>query len=72
MRDKRGRFSKVDKLEIPIPSYIALLKYSILLFILLPWFYILTFRFEIFRAIEELMEYLFEGTKETKNGKTPY
>ena len=72
MRDKRGRFSKVDKLEIPIPSIGVVLKYAILLFLLLPWLYIITFRFEFFRMIGEIMEYLFEGTKEIKNGKSPY
>lgn len=71
MRDKRGRFLKNDKLEIPIPSIFTILKYSMFLIILLPRLYVLAFRFEILKVIEEVMEYLFNIPKEN-NGKTPY
>lgn len=72
MRDKKGRFSKVDKLEIQVPSLFLLFKYSIVFLVLLPWIYILAFRFEILKTVEDLMEYLFSLPKEGENRKTPY
>ncbi len=75
MRDKNGRFIK-SNLEIPIPSGLGLLKIIVFIFIFLPWIYILFFRLELSRTMENAFDYLFDSYKACKdekaNGKNPY
>ena len=40
-REKNGRFAKKNSLEISLPSFSSLMKYSILFIILCPWLYLL-------------------------------
>lgn len=58
-RDKNGRFTKNGNIEIPIPSLSFIAKYLLVLFILLPWFYLLTYKFEIIALLQESLFSIF-------------
>ncbi len=59
LRDKNGRFSKNQKVEIDIPSISVMLKYFIILFILAPWVYLILYKFDIKEIIENGFSKLF-------------
>ena len=77
-RDRNGRFIKNNEIEISIPSPMTICKMIIAVIFLLPWIYIIFFRFEILKFIEELLIFLMEP-KDEKNcenadskQRTPY
>ena len=58
-RDTYGRFSKVQNIEIPLPSPISFIKYAILLLIFLPWIYLMLYKFDFLNQVENGMISLF-------------
>ena len=78
-RDKNGRFSRKDiNIEIPLPSPIGLLKLIIMVFLLLPWLYILICRLNIPIILVQMFELLLKQPtlnnceEPEANGKKPY
>ena len=59
MRGKSGRFISQKSLEIQIPSFSLLLKYVSLFFIILPWIYIMVYKYEIGSIFEEKLSIIF-------------
>lgn len=58
IRGKNGRFSKKKNIEIPISSPFSVIKSLLVVIIFLPWLYILIFRFEISKIVEEIFFFL--------------
>ena len=67
-REGQGRFKKKQIIEINIPSLSTLLKYSVLIFLLSPWLYLLL-KFDVLSIFESGMSMLF-GNQCTE--KRPY
>ena len=72
-REKNGRFKKNPKLEIEFPSVKSLIKYLFIFIVLLPWIYLMVFRYDIMQIFEENLSLIF-GSKECvcPKPKTPY
>ena len=72
-RDIRGRFSKNDTIEFPLPSISFIAKYFLLLIILLPWIYLAIYRLNIGQLSEEMFYYLLgPNSCKNTNNKKPY
>lgn len=72
-REKNGRFKKNPKLEIEFPSVKSIIKYLFIFIVLLPWVYLMIFKYDIMQFIEENLSFIF-GSKECEcpKPKTPY
>ena len=72
-REKNGRFKKNPKLEIEFPSIKSMIKYLFIFIVLLPWIYLMVFKFDLMEFIEEYLSSIF-GSKECEcpKPKTPY
>ena len=57
-REKNGRFAKKNNIEIMLPSLSSLIKYSIILAIFSPWFYLLI-KFDVKNFLENGLSALF-------------
>ena len=76
-RNSKGQFIPKDngELNIRIPGFLKILKMvvisAIILIILSPWIFVLTFRINIKEAFGKLMEYIFIGEiNKDKNEKS--
>ena len=58
-RGKNGRFIKHPNIEFNLPTPYGIFKYSILLFIFLPWIYLSIFKFNIISTLENAFDSLF-------------
>ena len=58
-RGKNGRFIRNPNIEINLPTPYGLIKYSILIFVLLPWLYLSIFKFNIVAVLENALNSLF-------------
>lgn len=76
MRDSKGRYTKSKKIEIPLPSIQNILTSTRLLFLLLPWIYVLISRFNSIGLISDFLNFLFhnenDGNANEKTNKMPY
>ena len=59
LQGKNGRFVKTNNIEFNLPTPYSIIKYSILLFVLLPWIYLTIFKFNIISVLENSFETLF-------------
>lgn len=57
-RGKNGRFIRNPNIEINLQTPHGLIKYSILMFILLPWIYLSNFKFNIVSVFENVFNSL--------------
>ena len=71
-RDKNGRFKKNPKLEIEFPSPKSIFKYLFILIILLPWIYLMIFKYDITHLLEIDLSKLFDLEMQECQQKTPY
>ena len=71
-RDKNGRFKKNPKFEIEFPPPKSIIKYIFILIILLPWIYLMIFKYDIVHMLEIGLSKLFDLEMQECQQKTPY
>ena len=73
-RDKNGRFSKEQRIEIPMPSPISFIKYILLIIIFLPWIYLMLFKFNFLNELQNWLMFLFgeKCLQKCENQNGPY
>ena len=71
-RDKNGRFQKSPKFEIEFPSPKSIIKNLFILIILLPWIYLMIFKYDVVHMLEIGLSKLFDLELQECQQKTPY